>query len=101
MPPPPYPPICGPKARAAGIVNNLMESYVTMDIERRPASASDAKEEGAVPAFASTEVGLDIASPDDGHATAEARSAGMMEYGRVMDMEGFVQWISGKQNAGL
>ena len=31
---PPYPPICGQKAREQGITNNLMDSYVSMQETR-------------------------------------------------------------------
>ncbi|KAI0747676.1 hypothetical protein C8Q80DRAFT_1168047 [Daedaleopsis nitida] len=92
MPPPPYPPLCGAKAKAMGVVNNLMASFVSMAI--KPASQQPAAEDIPHPHPASLVVGSDgeFAAPVD--AGAGPRSATAGEYGQVMDMGGFVRWMA-------
>ncbi|KAF9815441.1 hypothetical protein IEO21_04612 [Rhodonia placenta] len=71
-PPPTSSALCGPKAKELGINNNLMDSYVSMTL------------------------------PSRGHATPE-RADGIhgagaeLTYGQVMDVAGFVRWISGEK----
>lgn len=71
-PPPTSSVLCGPKAKELGINNNLMDSYVSMTL------------------------------PSRGHATPE-RADGIhgagaeLTYGQVMDVAGFVRWISGEK----
>ncbi|KAI0806968.1 N-terminal glutamine amidase-domain-containing protein [Fomes fomentarius] len=91
MPPPPYPPLCGAKARELGIVHNLMESFVAMDVISGAAiSVSDgrtvAEDEGtySAPGFAG-----EIATSGVG-AGARASSS-LARYGQVMDIGGFMQ----------
>ncbi|GBE82628.1 hypothetical protein SCP_0410130 [Sparassis crispa] len=66
-PPPPYPPLCGRRAREAGVVHNLME-FVSMSPDAEDLESSVARREGC--------------------------------YGKVMDMEGFVLWLAGRDNDG-
>ncbi|RDX52697.1 hypothetical protein OH76DRAFT_1399945 [Lentinus brumalis] len=89
MPPPPYPPLCGVKAKELGLAHNLMESFVAMDI--KPVSVSVAEEEGPAPAAELRSVG----SPDhSGAGKAANASATAVQYGQVMDVAGFVRWLS-------
>ncbi|KAI0781311.1 N-terminal glutamine amidase-domain-containing protein [Trametes elegans] len=76
-PPPPYPPLCGAKARAMGIVNNLMDSFVAM--------GSSALRAGGEAAGLSRE--------------AEAEEDAAAQYGQVMDLGAFVRWLTGSQNS--
>lgn len=87
MPPPPYPPLCGAKAKAMGVVNNLMASFVSMAI--KPASQPAAED------IPSLDVGSGggFAAPVDA-AAGPRRSAAAGEYGQVMDMGAFVRWLA-------
>ena len=89
-PPPPYPPLCGARARELGIAHNLMESFVAMDdVMPNPA----AEEEEDVP-VAATITG--VGAPIDAGAGMRARSANnAVRYGQVMDVGSFVRWLSG------
>ncbi|KAI0654743.1 N-terminal glutamine amidase-domain-containing protein [Cubamyces menziesii] len=46
MPPPPYPPLRGTKARALGVTNNLMASFVSMSLSHLPSALSKTLAEG-------------------------------------------------------
>ncbi|KAI0328116.1 hypothetical protein GY45DRAFT_1255775 [Cubamyces sp. BRFM 1775] len=72
MPPPPYPPLCGAKARALGVTNNLMASFVSMSRAHVQTPARDTQ---------------DTPAPAPRHLAAG--------YGQVMDMDGFVAWLAG------
>lgn len=77
-PPPGYPPICGAKARAMGIADNLMRSFVAMD---------------ALPAPLAEEV----EGEDEGPGSTGSE---VVRYGQVMDMDGFLHWLAGSPDAG-
>ncbi|KAI0350075.1 hypothetical protein OH77DRAFT_1413760 [Trametes cingulata] len=76
QPPPPYPPLRGEKARAMGIVHNLMESFVAMDL--RPAPLAE-----------------ESAALREGEAQDPRSSAA--RYGQVMNAEAFVRWLAGSE----
>ena len=84
MPPPAYPALCGPAARAKGVTNNLMASFVAMGV---PAQTPGCAQHGE----ANTGTFGD-ASTDD---TYSVGAGGAEEYGRVMDAAGFVGWLEG------
>jgi len=70
MPPPAYAALCGRKAEQLGIFHNLMESYVSMSLS-------------------------DPDKPALGQADASVEETSKV-YGEVMDMTGFMRWISGE-----
>ncbi|OBZ75373.1 Protein N-terminal glutamine amidohydrolase [Grifola frondosa] len=75
-PPPPYPAICGRRARQMGVKHNLMEAFVQMS------------ESECVPApRAALRGGEGAVGPEEGK--------GEDGYGKVLDMERFLKWISG------
>ncbi|KAI8998996.1 N-terminal glutamine amidase-domain-containing protein [Trametes punicea] len=82
MPPPPYPPLRGAKARALGITNNLMESFVAMDVDPITSPPAAAGAEGFV-------------EPREGEERNPRSPAA--RYGQVMDLEGFVAWLAGSR----
>ncbi len=95
-PPPPYPPLCGVKAKELGITHNLMESFVAMDI--KPVPVSVAEEEGPAPVAEVRSVGF----PDhSGAGKAANASASVVQYGQVMDVAGFVRWLSRESDQDL
>ena len=106
MPPPPYPPLCGNKARALGVTNNLMESFVSMsrahiqtparETQDAPAPAPRQLHEGTIVNGPNSDM---EATTDSGSVHSEgwqlptqSLAAG---YGQVMDMDGFVAWLAG------
>ncbi|KAL1947427.1 hypothetical protein VTO73DRAFT_14388 [Trametes versicolor] len=80
-PPPGYPPICGAKARAMGIADNLMRSFVAMDALPAPLA-----EEG------------EDKCEDKGPGSTESEA---VRYGQVMDMDAFLDWLAGSPDAGV
>lgn len=90
MPPPPYPPLCGAKARELGIIHNLMESFVAMDIiSGATSSVSDGRtvseDEGTYSAAA-------------GEVATSGASSSLARYGQVMDIGGFIEWLYARQD---
>ncbi|OJT11128.1 hypothetical protein TRAPUB_12342 [Trametes pubescens] len=85
-PPPGYLPICGAKARAMGIVDNLMGSFVAMDALPAPhAEGSAACRED------------EDKCEDEGPWSIESEA---VRYGQVMDMDAFLRWLPGSSDAG-
>ncbi|OCH90302.1 hypothetical protein OBBRIDRAFT_812793 [Obba rivulosa] len=72
-PPPAYPPLCGARARERGVTHNLMDAFVAMSLTAPSACACP---EG--PGAQVTE------SPE-------------VTLGRVVDMAGFLDWVSGEE----
>lgn len=72
-PPPPYPALCGLKARERDVTHNLMSSFVAMSASAQPARSG---EDGAG-------AGVPVAE----------------QFGKVMDMDEFLLWISGGVHA--
>ncbi|EIW60754.1 uncharacterized protein TRAVEDRAFT_71054 [Trametes versicolor FP-101664 SS1] len=81
-PPPGYPPICGAKARALGITDNLMRSFVAMD---------------ALPAPLAEEPVTRREGEDEGSGSMGSEA---VRYGQVTDMVGFLNWLAGSPDAG-
>ena len=96
-PPPPYPPLCGVKARELGITHNLMESFVAMEPDATSSRAAEEDEDVPEKALrASPRAG----SPDDyGNAASVQRASdrgarAAVRYGQVMDIGAFMSWLS-------
>lgn len=69
-PPPPYPALCGLKARELGVTHNLMSSFVAMS---------------AQPAGSGEDAGAGVKAAE--------------QFGKVMDVDEFLLWISGGVHA--
>ena len=76
-PPPPYPPLCGSKAREMGVTDNLMTRWVSMKDGANPLL-----HQGTIQASFGKEQ-----TQDDVHPEPRV-------YGEVMDMSGFLSWLS-------
>ena len=112
MPPPPYPPLCGAKAKERGVVNNLMASFVTMavDLKLKLEPARFVEEEVEPSAEGESEscghlatLGAATGVPPEcetAGAAAAASADSEVGYGEVMDVEGFVRWLSNSEGAG-
>ena len=108
MPPPPYPPLRGTKARALGVTNNLMASFVSMSLSHVRAlevksTPAPIQHEGTVSSGPDSDsehiqprATIDSGSVHSGWQLPSALSKTLAEgYGQVMDLDGFVAWLAG------
>lgn len=88
-PPPTYEAVCGPRALAQGIKNNLMSSFVSMRSQSR---TSVSQEKGAdVTKTSTVEDGGEIEGPKCKLGERGKENCG---YGVVMKMSNFLSWLS-------
>lgn len=71
--PPTYPALSGRKAKALGVTHNLMKSYVSMTLQAQTPSS------------------------DGENRNDDEKGSHPSPYGEVMDITGFLRWISGGQ----
>jgi len=71
--PPTYPALSGQKAKALGVTHNLMKSYVSMTLQAQTPSS------------------------DGENRNDDEKGSHPSPYGEVMDITGFLRWISGGQ----
>ena len=75
MSPPPYSPLCGPAARAAGVANNLMASFVTIAMAIKPDPPPGPRDARAAAPTRGT-LGLEAESEEDSGAPGDGGGSG-------------------------